>query len=71
MVAYLLKLRICDINQAASSGNPPLLAAVNLGDLTMVRMLIAAGADCRAINGECGATALDLVCAPRSVKCAN
>ena len=50
-----------DINEKAPSGNSPLHAAVNTGNITLVKVLINAGADINAWNPECeGATPLHL-----------
>ena len=60
IVEYLLKQRLCDVNMPAASGNTALHVAVNMGDATLVRMLVAGGADTRAINDQCNATPYDL-----------
>ena len=50
-----------DVDEAAKSGNTPLHAAVNTGNVTMVKMLIEAGASLDTWNPECeGATPLHL-----------
>ena len=50
-----------DINEKAPSGNTLLHAAVNTGNITLVKVLINAGADVNAWNPECeGATPLHL-----------
>ena len=50
-----------DVDEAAESGNTPLHAAVNTGNVAMVKMLIEAGASLDMWNPECeGATPLHL-----------
>ena len=53
--------RLFDVNQPSLSGNTALHAAVNIGDISMVRMLLSAGADPYAKNTEANdATPIDL-----------
>ena len=50
-----------DVNETSPSGNTPLHAAVNTGNVSMVKLLISAGAKLDAWNPECeGATPLHL-----------
>ena len=50
-----------DVNETSPSGNTPLHAAVNTGNVSMVKLLISAGAKRDAWNPECeGATPLHL-----------
>ena len=50
-----------DVNEKAPSGNTPLHAAVNTGNISMVKLLINAGAKINDWNAECeGATPLHL-----------
>ena len=50
-----------DVNQKAPSGNTPLHAAVNTGNVSMVKLLIDVGAKVSDWNAECeGATPLHL-----------
>lgn len=50
-----------NINEKAPSGNTPLHAAINNGNINMVKLLINAGANVNAWNPECeGATPLHL-----------
>lgn len=50
-----------DVNQKAPSGNTPLHAAVNTGNVSMVKLLIDVGAKINDWNAECeGATPLHL-----------
>ena len=50
-----------DVNEKAPSGNTALHAAVNTGNVSMVKTLINAGAKVNAWNAECeGATPLHL-----------
>eukprot|EP00048_Salpingoeca_helianthica_P006198 m.95833 g.95833 ORF g.95833 m.95833 type:complete len:474 (-) comp13913_c0_seq1:130-1551(-) len=56
----LLTHALCDINQAAASGNTPLQVAVNMGDAALVRLLLLSGADADLRNATSGATARDM-----------
>lgn len=50
-----------NVNEKAPSGNTPLHAAINTGNINMVKLLINAGANVNAWNPECeGATPLHL-----------
>ena len=50
-----------NVNEKAPSGNTPLHAAINTGNITMVKLLIDAGANVNAWNPECeGAAPLHL-----------
>ena len=50
-----------NINEKAPSGNTPLHAAINTGNINMVQLLINSGANVNAWNPECeGATPLHL-----------
>ena len=57
---FLVQARV-DVNETSPSGNTPLHAAVNTGNVSMVKLLISAGAKLDAWNPECeGATPLHL-----------
>jgi len=50
-----------NVNEKAPSGNTPLHAAINTGNINIVKLLINAGANVNAWNPECeGATSLHL-----------
>ena len=50
-----------DVNEKVPSGNTALHAAVNIGSVSMVKLLINAGANVNAWNADCeGATPLHL-----------
>lgn len=50
-----------NVNEKAPSGNTPLHAAINTGNINMVKLLINASANVNAWNPECeGATPLHL-----------
>ena len=50
-----------NVNEKAPSGNTPLHAAINTGNINIVKLLINAGANVNAWNPECeGATPLHL-----------
>jgi len=50
-----------NVNEQAPSGNTPLHAAINTGNINMVKLLINAGTNVNAWNPECeGATPLHL-----------